>query len=242
MKHIGIHPLILAVLLLLTSRTLSAQWQFSAHIDAGEHNASEGFYLRTAGEAEYRTAGTRFAGSLQFEPAGNTPSFLTGLRLGITQDLKIREFPLELSAFFLHKPYSDLQYENNWGLLARTGYRQFHVMLGNGFRAFRLTPRAIAEYPGTDNTVIRENWNLIYRIGYGLKPAEHPWNVEFALTNFDHFLMNQETNPMLTVRGSYEAIPDLHIFAEAWYKQAGVFNISANYFGFFFRTGISYEI
>jgi hypothetical protein len=242
MKSKPMFLILIALIGLSVPYTLPAQWQFRAYADAGEHNASEGFYLRSTASVSYALPTTRLSGGLQFELTGNTPRVLTGVQINILQDLQIREFPFKIGAFVLHKPYSDLLYENNVGLLAQTDLRQFHIMLGNGFRAYRLTRQAIDAFPGTDNTVIRENWNLIYRIGYDLKPAEHPWNAGIAVTNFDHFLMNQETNPMLSVYGRYEAVPDLDLFMEAWYKHAGVFNISANYFGFFFRMGVSYEI
>lgn len=240
MKYIRI--VCLSFLLLLIPRQLPAQLQLTGHVESGEHNASEGMYLRAAGGAEYRLNETTVCGDLQFDLISNVPRRFSGLRLGVSRPLEVRDFPFELGAFFLHKPYSDLQYENNWGLLVRTDYRHVHVMLGNGFRAYRLTRQAVQDYPEDAGSVIRENWNLIYHIGYQLKTEEDPWNAGVFLSNMDRFLMNQETNPMLYVRGSARIVPDLRLFAEACYKQAGVFNISANYFGFFFRTGLRWEV
>jgi len=34
----------------------------------------------------------------------------------------------------------------------------------------------------------------------------------------------------------------LTVFLDSWYKKAGVFNISANSFGYSFRTGVTWEI
>ncbi|MDD3716282.1 MAG: hypothetical protein PHT46_04155 [Candidatus Marinimicrobia bacterium] len=242
MKHKNSTMIFVLLLALFLPRMMPAQWQFSAQADAGEHNASEGFYLRTGAVAEYRYAGTRLGAALQFDLLGNVPKVWSGLNLHLNQELKIRDFPFALGAFFLYKPYSELQYENNWGLLAQTDYRHFHFMLGNGFRAFRLTRQAIQSFPEDAGTVIRENWNLIYRIGYNLKSEECTWNAGLAVTNMDRFLMNQETNPMLLLHGNLELVSDLDLFAEFWYKQAGVFNISANYFGFFFRMGAIWEL
>lgn len=218
--------------------TLPAQWRFSLQADAGAHNASEGIYLRSAAQTAYHMKNTEFSAGLQFELYSNIPRFISGVNLGISQSLEIREFPFELGAFFLYRPYSDLQYENSWRLLAETDYRHFHFLLGNGFRAFRLTRQAVQDYPEGSGTVIRENWNLIYRIGYNLKSKNNPWNAGIVVTNLDHFLMNQETNPMLLLNGNIEIASGLDMFAEFWYKQAGVFNITANYFGFFFRAGL----
>lgn len=242
MKHKNNLLIFVLLFALLLPCLLPAQWQFSVQADAGEHNASEGFYLRTSAAAEYCLAGTRLGAALQFELRGNVPKIWSGMNLSLNQELQIRDFPFELGAFFLYKPYSDLQYENNWGLLTQTNYRHFHFMLGNGFRAFRLTRQAIQDYPEGAGTVIRENWNLIYRIGYDLKSKDNPWNAGLAVTNMDRFLMNQETNPMLLLHGNMELVPGLDLFGEFWYKQAGVFNISANYFGFFFRMGALWEL
>ncbi len=233
---------ILLLLAFLLPGILAAQWQFSLHADAGEHNASEGFYLRSAVSAEYCFSGTKLGFALQFDVLSNVPKTWTGLSLHLDQKLKVRDFPFELGAFFIYKPYSDLQYENNRGLLARTDYRHFQFMLGNAFRALRLTRQAREDFPESAGTVIRENWNLIYRVAYNLKMEDSPWNAGLAITNLDHFLMNQETNPMLLLYGNVEILSGLDLFAEFWYKQAGVFNITANYFGFFFRMGVLWEL
>lgn len=242
MKSKRMIMILIALIGLSLPYALPAQWQFSLHADAGAHNASEGMYLRSAAGAQYRLQHTVFNADVQFELYSNVPRHFSGLNLGISQALEIREFPFELGAFFLHRPYSDLQYENNWGLLAQTDYRHFRFMLGNGFRAFRLTRQAIQDYPEGAGTVIRENWNLIYRISYNLKTDEDSWNAGIAVTNLDHFLMNQETNPMLQLNGNVAIASGLDLFAEFWYKQAGVFNITANYFGFFFRTGLEWRL
>ncbi|MDD3095916.1 MAG: hypothetical protein WC372_07155 [Candidatus Neomarinimicrobiota bacterium] len=242
MKHKNSIMIFFLLLALLLPRMLPAQWQLSVRAEAGAHNASEGMYLRSAAAVQYRLKDTEFSAGLQFELFGKVPRHFSGLNLGISQAMAIREFPFEVAAFFLHRPYSDLQYENSWGLLAETDYRHFHFMFGNGFRAFRLTRQAVQDYPEGAGTLIRENWNLLYRIGYDLKSEDNFWNAGIAVTNLDYFLMNQETNPMLLLHGNAEIASGLDLYAEFWYKQAGVFNISANYFGYFFRLGVLWEL
>ena len=230
------------LILLLVPLLLPAQWEFSTHFDAGEHNASNGLYVRNGSSAAYEFGETKFTGRMQIDLKSSLPYVLTGVAFDISHAFRVGEFPLSASGFFMYNRFSELLFETAGGLLAHIERDHFHAKLGTGFRSFRLTPAAI-EITGEDSDpALSENWNMVYSLGYQIKPADHPWNAGIALTNLDHFLMNQETNPMLYVHGNYEVIPDLDLFMEAWYKHAGVFNISANYFGFFFRTGVIWNL
>jgi len=82
----------------------------------------------------------------------------------------------------------------------------------------------------------------MYLIGYNLKPIDHDWNVGITITNVDHFIINQETNPVFYLHGKYQVSKPLTLFGEWWYKSAEAFNISVNHFGFFFRTGLVWKV
>jgi hypothetical protein len=40
----------------------------------------------------------------------------------------------------------------------------------------------------------------------------------------------------------YKPKSNLTLYLDTWYKQSGVFNINANYFGYFFRGGVKWDI
>jgi len=83
---------------------------------------------------------------------------------------------------------------------------------------------------------------LLYLLGYYLKPQEHNWNVGINVTNIDYYLLNQSTNPLFYLQGEYRPTERMSLFAEAWYKSAGAFNISVNYFGYLFRSGLLWKL
>jgi hypothetical protein len=108
--------------------------------------------------------------------------------------------------------------------------------LGQDFKTYRVREKAISYE--VEANVLRENFNLIYNIAYFVNGPEQPWNISLSLTNRDHFLINQETNPMLNLKAEYLVAPGMSLYLENWYKSAGSLNISAHYFGYFLRTGL----
>ncbi len=45
-----------------------------------------------------------------------------------------------------------------------------------------------------------ENFNMMYSIGYYIKPTDDGWNAGLAITNFDSFIIEQGVNPALRLR------------------------------------------
>ena len=132
--------------------------------------------------------------------------------------------------------------ETNWGAFLDMEQGHFILKLGTGFRTYSYSKRTAEFYGFDESSGIRENWNLLYLFGYQVKSPDNPWNIGLSITNIDHFTISQETNPVFNVHGRYKPTPHLTLFGEGWYKSAGAFNLSVNYFGFFFRTGIAWDI
>jgi hypothetical protein len=82
----------------------------------------------------------------------------------------------------------------------------------------------------------------MYSFNFFLKPTDEQWNVGLSVTNIDHYIINQETNPVFNLQGFYKLKSPVKLFAQAWYKTAGITNLNLNYFGFFLRTGIIWNI
>jgi len=221
---------------------MHAQGQLSSYIDAGENNVSEGLYIKTALLGQYQFGKTRIEGGFQLDAKSANRNLLTGVSLKASQEFEIREFPFEVQGLFLYAPFSDVIHESNWGLLINVKRSHFNFQLGSNFRTYRITRKAAENYDITSNRSLHENWNLMYLVGYNLKPDDHTWNIGVTITNIDHFLLNQETNPMFNLRGKYIISKPLTVYAETWYMSAGSLNISANYFGVFFRTGLIWKL
>lgn len=230
------------LLAIFTSVEMHAQGLLSTYIDAGENNISEGLYIKTALFGQYHFVKTRIEGGIQLDVKSANSNFLTGISLKASQEFVIKEFPFEVQGLFMYTPFSDVIHESNWGMLINIERSHFNFQLGTNFRTYRITQKAAENYDINSSRSLHENWNLMYLVGYDLKPEDHTWNIGVSITNIDHFLINQETNPMLKFRGKYAISTPLTIYAESWYKSAGSLNISANYFGFFFRTGLIWKL
>ena len=83
-----------------------------------------------------------------------------------------------------------------------------------------------------DAAKFHENFNMMYSIGYSIKPTDDGWNAGLAITNFDSFIIEQGVNPALRLRGLYKPGSQVCLYAEAWYLTAGLLNLSMNHFGF----------
>ncbi len=59
--------LILILLGLIVSTNLSAQAQFSMHLDTGENNVSDGLFVKASGFGAYRFGKTKVVGGCQFD-------------------------------------------------------------------------------------------------------------------------------------------------------------------------------
>ena len=232
--------LIFSLSLLLSAR-MQAQITLSTYIDAGENNVSEGLLIKSSVLGSYQINKFRVEGGAQFDLKNAGSGFFTGGSLIVAREFSINKFLFETQGLFLYNPFSPLIHESNRGVVINIPRKHFHYKLGTEFKTYNITNRAKNDYDITSNNKLNENWNLIYLVKYNLKPPDHKWNAGASITNIDHFLINQETNPMVNIEGRYDISSPLTLYIESWYKSAGSLNISANYFGFFFRTGIIWK-
>jgi hypothetical protein len=242
MNTIKMKYLIFYLIGLTVTLNLNAQPQLSTYLDAGGNKASDGLYIRTSAFGAWNFDKTKADVGIQFDLKNSSSKVFTGAVLNIARELSIKEFRFEVQGFFLYNPFSHLVHESNWGMLLNTERKHFTYKLGTEFRTYHLTQDAIEKYDIGLNKNLHENWNLIYLLGYKLKPTDNKWNIGISITNFDHFIINQENNPLIFVRGSYKVSSPLTLYAEAWYKSAGTFNIYTDYFGILFRTGLIWKL
>jgi len=67
-------------------------------------------------------------------------------------------------------------------------------------------------------------------------------NLELRITNFDTFTILQETNPMILAKLSYKINSKLQFYTDLCYMQAGLLNMRVNYFGYYLRGGVLWQI
>lgn len=221
---------------------LDAQFHLTAYNDLGRNNVSEGIFARAALSTGYQAGKSRVAYGNQFNLKNHNPNLFSGAYLNISRAFELKGMSWRASALFMYNLISRHIHETNWGVAVNSDTKHFRYMLGTNFRTSHLTMKVTEDYGINSNTKLREKWNLMYLVSYYLKTLEHRWNTGIVLTNTDNFHISQDTNPMVALKAQYRLKAPLTLFVESWYKQAGVFNISADSFGFYFRTGMQWEL
>lgn len=219
------------------------QERIQVQVEAGQHNASAGLFVRSLARGAYNPGPYRFEAGVQLDLKSNNPRTFSGLDLGISREFLAGAFPFTLKAFFMLNRFSEILFETNWGATASTGKLEHWLFeIGTSFKTYSVnssfTGPSASDGSGRS---LHENFNLVYTITAYLKPRNHPWNIGLACTNLDYYLVNQSTNPFFNLQGRYRTEKGLTFLLESWYKQAGMLNISANHFGYFFRGGIAWE-
>jgi len=237
-----IYSSIFIFLILIQVTYASAQFKVTGYIDAGHTNVSNGLFIKTSGLGSYQFGKNMVAAGMQLDLKNYNSNVFSGLNLIAAREARIKNFHFEFQAFYLLTLFSDISRETNWGMMLNLQPEHFKLVVGTSFRTFAYRKRAINEYNLNADDKIHENWNIIYSISYYLKRHENEWNIGVSVTNIDHYIINQETNPNFNLNGYYQMNAPLRLFAEVWYKSSGAFNLSVNYFGVFLRTGIVWDI
>jgi hypothetical protein len=230
-----------SVLCFLPGRNLMAQSQVSAYTDLGWNNVSDGLFIKTAGLAQYQFGKYEAGAGIQIDLKSNNKNVLSGYNFYLSRNCMIKNFPLEVQSFFLLTPFSDILRETDWGFLLNIKLNHVTISAGTNFRTTSFT-KNISSYELDTKNKFREPWNLMYSFSYYLKPLDNPWNLNLSITDIDNFVISQESNPVINLRASCELSSRLNLFVESWHRSSGVFNLSKNNFGFYFRTGITWNI
>ncbi len=119
------------------------------------------------------------------------------------------------------------------------GYQMnhFRVQLGWSMRTYRSM-----ETPDNSASVIyiTDPFNLYYSLeGYLRKDGDF-WNVGVKLANYDEFIIEHDTHPIVTLIGKYRPTDRLGIFAELFYRASGVAHVANNFYEAGMRVGINY--
>jgi hypothetical protein len=221
---------------------MHAQFQCSPLLIFGKTNVSEGMYLKSsiAGKFKYKTNTFGIGGQLDLLSSAENRSPVFDLHY--TKRFSIKSFPLDVKGFFMYNRFSDRLYETDFGILAMAERQHWTFQLGTCFRTLGITKKAVEDYAVTNDSKIRENFNTMYSLSGYLKPQDHKWNVGMTMTNFDSFVILQETNPMFLIETRYQLCETIMIFIDAAYMNAGALNLSVNPFGYYFKTGIQWDI
>ncbi len=229
-------------LFLIVSADLTAQPGLTMYADAGKNNASGRPLYQISSHGNYEFGKNMIETGFQFGIKNACNSISQDLILMHQESFHYRGCLFHLQGFYTWKDCSEILCETNWGALIDMRHKRFEMAIGTNFRTYAFKPGAIDEYGiKKDAGKFHENFNMMYSIGYYIKPADDLWNAGLAITNYDSFIIEQGVNPALRLRGLYKPSSQVCLYTEAWYLTAGFLNMSMNYFGFLFKTGISWN-
>jgi len=231
------------IFLLSLTLALNAQYQIRDNLLAGSNTVSGGFFLRNDLLAAYSDSLFTLTGGFQLCFDQSEQQVFSGWTFQAGTKLPVRSFPLNLELYYLKNPYSSLTKEHNFGILISHRWPHFFVSLGNGTRIWSLNRKLVDESDlpeGTDYN-ITEYRNLLYRFTYLLFDDDSDWNLSLSLTDYDIFLIQQETNPLLNLSFSIKPAENLSLLAEVWYQGSGMLNLQADYYGYYFKAGAIWE-
>ncbi len=220
-----------------------SQLSVNCYAELGTNNVSDGVYGNFSGlfSAKFGTF-TASTGALLSLSNAN-PDIFSAYKLSVVNEFQIFNKPVKVGVFYLWKPFSVDLRETNYGVLA--GYRAKHfgyqVGLNTRIYSFSNSAKQKFNFPDSVSTTIWEPINLIYKFTYYLELSKK-WNFEASVTNFDNYIIEQETNPMIRTKFSYKLNNKLLLYSDLGYQQAGLLNMRVNTFGVFLRGGVIWQI
>jgi hypothetical protein len=230
-------------LFLIYSMTLGAQTGLSVYTDIGRNNIAKGNIIKSAVFGYFNSGKINIETGFQTDLKNSNKYGFSGYSINVSRNVVVKDILFEIRGFSTWTSPTEILLETNRGALLKMKRNRFEMAVGTNFRTFNLRQEAVKDYEiESKNTQIHEVYNLMYSFSYFLKPKDDKWNVGLTITNIDHFVISQETNPVFNLNGIYKITPPVSLFAEAWYKCAGLTNLELNHFGFFFRTGIIWNI
>lgn len=221
---------------------LAAQPGIIFYTDAGKNNVSDGLFITSAAFGSYELGKNRVETGIQLDLKSTGHPLFSGYTVNASREQVIKDILFSLQVFYTWTSNSEILRETNWGGLLEMKRKRFEMGVGTNFRTYAFKASAIDEYGiEGDAGKFHQNFNMMYSLGYYIKPTDDGWNAGIAITNFDSFIIEQGVNPALRLRGLYKPGSQVTLYAEAWYFTAGFLNMSMNYFGFLLKTGISWN-
>ncbi len=130
----------------------------------------------------------------------------------------------------------------DYGIFLSAHSNHIDLTLGTGFKIYAFSQKSRSAY-NIEGTVskINENFNLLYSISFHINKPGRKWDAGIAITDLDYFVINQSTNPSISIFAHLKLNESLSLTVRAACKTAGLINMHCDIFGYFLRTGISWN-
>jgi hypothetical protein len=220
-----------------------SQVRVDHYAEIGTNMVSNGLYgnLSTSVVGNYKQF--NLTGGALLSVINPQSGLINAMTVGVGGEFHVKNFKMKMDGFYLWKPISENLREYNGGIIASSRFHHFGVKLGVNTRVYGLSKAATMKYHLSDtvSTSIWEPVNLMYQFSF-YQPLSTKCNLEVRITNYDKYMILQETNPMIMTRVDYAIAPKMWLYAELYYMEAGLLNMRVNYFGYNGRGGLIWEI
>ncbi|MCX6262067.1 MAG: hypothetical protein NTY95_14760 [Bacteroidia bacterium] len=222
---------------------LKAQNSLEGYLDIGKNQVSKGLYSQISNIGCFEKTKWGIQAGYQFGLVQPQDVIFNSWYMNPYGKIKMGNILLDIGGEYLWTAISQDLRETNWIVSARTTLNHWKLGFGTSFRTYRLSRKAADDaFQFYSENRITEKWNMMYNATYVLKPYENRWNLSASFINYDHFIIQQENNPMFNLRFDYKISTPLSLYSELWYKPAGLMVIRVTYFGMFLRLGVLWKI
>lgn len=216
------------------------QMAIDGSVCTGSSYVSEGQYTKLASWFSYKDQCWDFSAAAGAVFSQAREKQLDAIRLSLSRDQRIGDKLITPRVFYQFSPVSVRLNDQTAGLLFNHKSRRWYFDLGANTRWYSFTKRYKGMTGYTDK-VLWEPINIMYRLTWH-KPFGDKFEINPAVTNFDHFMIEQETNPFIMMNVLYKLNEKSRIYVDGIYQQAGFFNIRVNYFGYYLRAGCQLNV
>lgn len=228
------------VVFILIAFGAKAQVSADLSLATGRNYVSFGQYAKFAGQFFYQYKGWNFSAGAGAIFSHEREKKLDALRLSLSKDYTIKELLFTTQIFYQRSPFSARLNDHTAGVLFNHKRNRWYFDLGANTRVYSLTNKYKGE-TGYSENALWEPVNVMYRLTWH-KPVGDKLEINASVTNFDQFIIEQETNPFLLTDFRYKITEKSKIYFNAVYQQAGFFNIRVNYFGYYLRAGYNVNL
>ncbi len=223
--------------------TCSAQPSITSFAEAGQNNTFSRGYFTYSVLPSYELNDDIFNGGILFSFGGDRETNFGGYSLMYTRKFSFLKQSFAVSGLYLWVPFSAELRETNLCIILNYSLPHFQFTLGNNYRTYRFSKTFIqSDKNASGDYRITEPGNFLYTIQYRVNRKEKLWNLMFSVTNNDYFIIEQETNPLVLLKGAYQFRGNLTSFMDFGYKGAGLLCIKTVYFGYYLRLGMKWDI
>ena len=217
--------LFLTLLLASSPLILNAQnKELKVELHAGHYTAFGGYAAASIETARTFCENFSTHGGLQYNTIGKTS---TEIRPAYHIPFKWGKLSIEAILAYTH-----LRAINSFAARGGTSLdsKSISTRLGYYYRLY-----------GSQGDTIKEAFNIYYELRAHFLQKIEDWNLDLIITNCETFELERHFQPSFIAEGSFFTNSNLGISLGVGCKPSGMFNMSADYYQSYLKTGICYR-